>query len=188
MNMKKLAIAICALTATANVQAQALNEVELNIFNTIVNQSIEIGYEHFIDRDQSVGVDLLINDRFSYFGQNKKAEKFKQFNTNAVAVNYSFYFGGNDDEHASGLYAQPFLKYRFGDYEHAEEVAPGEYKVQTTDMNSFIIGVGAGYKLVKNDAFTVSPFVNIARNFNEEVADEFMGIEINAGINIGYRF
>src|SRR5690606_35284222 len=142
MNMKKLAIAIWALTATANVQAQALNEVELNIFNTIVNQSIEIGYEHFIDRDQSEGVDLLINDRFSYFGQNKKAEKFQQFNTNAVAVNYSFYFGGNDDEHASGLYAQPFLKYRFGDYEHAEEVAPGEYKVQTTDMNSFIIGVG----------------------------------------------
>src|SRR5690554_1980648 len=188
MNMKKLAIAICALTATANVQAQALNEVELNIFNTIVNQSIEIGYEHFIDRDQSVGIDLLINDRFSYFGQNKKTEKFKQFNTNAIAVNYSFYFGGKDDEHASGLYAQPFLKYRFGDYEKAVRLEKGGYGRETVDMNSFIIGVGAGYKLVKNDAFTVSPFVNIARNFNEDVADEFMGIEINAGINIGYRF
>src|SRR5690554_3954160 len=162
MNMKKLAIAICALTATANVQAQALNEVELNIFNTIVNQSIEIGYEHFIDRDQSVGIDLLINDRFS--------------------------FGGKDDEHASGLYAQPFLKYRFGDYEKAVRLEEGGYGRETVDMNSFIIGVGAGYKLVKNDAFTVSPFVNIARNFNEDVADEFMGIEINAGINIGYRF
>src|SRR5690554_6199737 len=172
MNMKKLAIAICALTATANVQAQALNEVELNIFNTIVNQSIGIG--------------LLINDRFSYFGQNKKTEKFKQFNTNAIAVNYSFYFGGKDDEHASGLYAQPFLKYRFGTYEYADK--NDNYAIKETDMNSFIIGVGAGYKLVKNDAFTVSPFVNIARNFNEDVADEFMGIEINAGINIGYRF
>lgn len=184
--MKKLAIGIFALAATVNAQAQALNEVELNIFNTIVNQSIEIGYEHFIDRDQSVGVDLFINDRFSYFGQNKKEEKFKQFNTNAIAVNYSFYFGGNDDEHASGLYAQPFLKYRFGDYEYADK--NDNYTIKSTDMNSFIIGVGAGYKLVKNDAFTVSPFVNIARNFNEAVADEFMGVEINAGINIGYRF
>jgi len=185
--MKRLAVAICALVGTANVQAQALNEVELNIFNTIVNQSVEIGYEHFIDQDQSVGVDLMINDRFSYFGQNKKEGKFKQFNTNAIAVNYSFYFGGKEDEHASGLYAQPFLKYRFGDYEHDVKTESG-YTSTTTDMNSFIIGVGAGYKLVKNDAFTISPFINIARNFSDDVIDEFAGIELNAGINIGYRF
>lgn len=186
--MKKVVLAICALVGTANVQAQALNEVELNIFNTIVNQSIEIGYEHFIDQDQSVGVDLFINDRFSYFGQNKKEGKFKQFNTNAIALNYSFYFGGKEGEHASGLYAQPFLKYRFGDYEHDEEVAKGVYQRQVTDMNAFILGVGAGYKLVKNDAFTISPFINIARNFSQDVIDEFAGIELNAGINIGYRF
>ncbi|SEH88007.1 outer membrane autotransporter barrel domain-containing protein [Paenimyroides aquimaris] len=185
--MKKIAVAICALVGTANVQAQALNEVELNIFNTIVNQSVEIGYEHFIDQDQSVGVDLMINDRFSYFGQNKKEGKFKQFNTNAIAVNYSFYFGGKEGEHASGLYAQPFLKYRFGDYEHDIKTESG-YTRTTTDMNSFIIGVGAGYKLVKNDAFTISPFINIARNFSDDVIDEFAGIELNAGINIGYRF
>jgi len=188
MIMKRLLLAVCALVGTANAQAQALNEVELNIFNTIVNQSVEIGYEHFIDQDQSVGVDLLINDRFSYYGQNKKANKFKQFNTNAIAVNYSFYFGGKEGEHASGFYAQPFLKYRFGDYEHDVEIAQSVYERQKVDMNSFIIGVGAGYKLVKNDAFTVSPFVNIGRNFNQDVADEFMGVELNAGINIGYRF
>lgn len=188
MIMKRLLLAVCALVGTANAQAQALNEVELNIFNTIVNQSVEIGYEHFIDQDQSIGVDLLINDRFSYYGQNKKEGKFKQFNTNAIAVNYSFYFGGKEGEHASGFYAQPFLKYRFGDYEHDVEIAKSVYERQKVDMNSFIIGVGAGYKLVKNDAFTVSPFVNIGRNFSQEVSDEFMGVELNAGINIGYRF
>ncbi|UUV22483.1 autotransporter outer membrane beta-barrel domain-containing protein [Flavobacterium sp. CBA20B-1] len=186
--MKRLALAVCALGSTLGVQAQALNEVELNIFNTIVNQSVEIGYEHFIDQDQSIGADLLINDRFSYYGQNKKEGKFKQFNTNAIAVNYSFYFGGKEGEHASGFYAQPFLKYRFGDYEHDVEIAQGVYQRQTVDMNSLIIGVGGGYKLVKNDAFTVAPFVNIGRNFKQEVADEFMGVELNAGINIGYRF
>ena len=189
MIMKRLLLTVCALVGTANAQAQALNEVELNIFNTIVNQSVEIGYEHFIDKDQSVGVDLLINDRFSYYGQNKKERKFKQFNTNAIAVNYSFYFGGKEGEHASGFYAQPFLKYRFGDYERDAKAPEGVTPERiTVDMNSFIIGVGAGYKLVKNDAFTVSPFVNIGRNFNEDVAKEFMGVELNAGINIGYRF
>ena len=48
--MKRLLLAVCALVGTANAQAQALNEVELNIFNTIVNQSVEIGYEHFRSR------------------------------------------------------------------------------------------------------------------------------------------
>ena len=186
--MKRLIIAVFALGGTLGAKAQALNEVELNIFNTIVNQSVEIGYEHFIDRDQSIGVDLLINDRFSYYSQSKKDNKFKQFNTNSVAVNYSFYFGGKDDEHASGFYAQPFLKYRFGNYEHAVTNEVGGYSRVKTDMNSFMIGVGAGYKLVKNDAFTISPFVNIARNFSQEVVDEFTGIELNAGVNIGYRF
>jgi len=55
-------------------------------------------------------------------------------------------------------------------------------------MNSFIIGIGGGYKLVKFDSFTVAPFVSIARNFSEEVSKEFMGIEVNAGVTVGYRF
>lgn len=185
--MKRIAILTCLLGGTFASQAQALNEVKWNVLNTIVNTSIEVGYEHFIDTDQSIGVDLLLNDRFSYYGQNKKEGKFKEFNTNSVAVNYNFYFGGKEGEHASGFYASPFLKYRFGDYKHDENIGGQNIRVET-DMNSFILGVGAGYKLVKNDAFTISPFVNIGRNFRKEVADEFMGIELNAGVNIGYRF
>jgi len=186
--MKKIAIIASILFSSLHSNAQALNEVEWNVFNTIIQQSVEIGYEHFIDRDQSVGVDLLLNDRFSYFGENKKEQKYKKFKTNSIALNYSFYFGGKDNEHASGLYAQPFIKYRFGEYEKAVRNDLGTYDIQTVDMNSFILGVGAGYKLVKNDSFTVTPFVNIARNFKQVVADEFMAVELNAGINIGYRF
>lgn len=186
--MKKIAILSGILFSSLQSNAQALNEVEWNVFNTIVQQSVEIGYEHFIDRDQSIGVDLNINDRFSYYGENKKAEKYKKFNTNSIAVNYSFYFGGKENEHASGLYVQPFLKYRFGDYDEAVKNDFGGYDIKTVDMNSLILGAGVGYKLVKNDAFTVTPFINIARNFNEDVADEFMAVELNAGINVGYRF
>lgn len=185
--MKKIAVIACILGSVFSSQAQKLNEVKWNVLNTIVNTSVELGYEHFIDTDQSVGVDLFINDRFSYFGQNKKEGKYKQFNTNSVAVNYNFYFGGKDGEHASGIYASPFLKYRFGNYKHDEKIGGINQRVET-DMNSFILGVGVGYKLVKNDSFTVSPFINIARDFSKEVVDEFSGVEINAGINIGYRF
>lgn len=185
--MKKLAVLACFLGGIFSSQAQALNEVKWNVLNTIVNTSVELGYEHFIDKDQSIGVDLFINDRFSYFGENKKEGKYKKFNTNSIAVNYNFYFGGKDGEHASGFYASPFLKYRFGDYKFDKKIDGTVHRLET-DMNSFILGVGAGYKLVKNDAFTIAPFVNIGRDFSKAVVDEFMGIEINAGINIGYRF
>ncbi|MDN3708530.1 DUF3575 domain-containing protein [Myroides ceti] len=183
--MKKIVLSIAFFGSIFSMNAQALNEVKLNIFNTIVNQSVEVGYEHFIDRDQSVGVDLMINDRFSYWSESGKSGKLKKFNTNSIAVNYNFHFGGRSGEHASGMYVSPFLKYRFGDYE--KDINGGANRLEV-DMNSFIIGVGMGYKIVKNDAFVIAPFVNIGRNFSQEVTDEFSGIEFNAGINLGFRF
>ncbi|WP_372473680.1 DUF3575 domain-containing protein [Capnocytophaga sp. ARDL2] len=186
--MKKITLLAGILLCSLQSNAQALNEVKWNVLNTIVQQSVEIGYEHFIDQDQSIGAEILINDRFSYFGENKKATKFKKFNTSSIALNYNFHFGGKNNEHASGFYASPFLKYRFGDYEKYDENSTNVNKIEKVDMNSFILGVGAGYKIVRNDSFTIAPFVNIARNFSEEVISEFMGIELNAGINIGYRF
>lgn len=186
--MKKITllagISLCSLQSNA----QALNEVKWNVLNTIIQQSVEVGYEHFIDQDQSIGAEIMINDRFSYFGENKKVNKFKKFNTTSIAVNYNFHFGGKDNEHASGLYVSPFLKYRFGNYEKAIEITTDQYQNEKVDMNSFILGVGAGYKIVRNDSFTIAPFINIARNFSEDVSNEFMAIELNAGLNIGYRF
>lgn len=185
--MKKVLTSLFVLGSIVTSQAQAINEVKLNIFNTIINRSVEVGYEHFIDTDQSIGVDLLINDRFSYLGESNKNGKYKRFNTNSVAVNYNFYFGGKHNEHASGIFVSPFLKYRFGDYDKDVRVN-GNIERKNINMNSFILGVGAGYKMVRNDAFTIAPFINIGRNFSEEVVDEFVGIEVNAGVTLGFRF
>ena len=181
--MKKILFSAAFLCGISAANAQAINEVKLNIFNTIAIQSVEVGYEHFIDTNQSIGFEAHIKDRFSYWTESKKEGKYKKFNTNSIVVNYNMYFGGNSDEHASGFVLTPFLKYRFGKYERDREYGRTE-----TDMNAFIIGLGGGYKLVKFDAFTVAPFVSVARNFSEEVSEEFMGIEINAGVTIGYRF
>jgi outer membrane autotransporter protein len=59
---------------------------------------------------------------------------------------------------------------------------------QKTDIDSFIVGLGVGYKWTMGDSFAIQPFANIARNFSDEVQDRFSAIEFNAGINIGYRF
>ncbi len=181
--MRKLLVLVMLLGSTVAVKAQAVNEVKVNIINTIISASVELGYEHFIDRDQSVGVDLMINDRFSYYPESKS--KGKKFNTNSIAANYNFYFGGEDNANGSGYSVSPFLKYRFCDFEEYGDTK--DVKV-VTDMDSFIIGVGVGYKWVRNDSFAVQPFVNIGRNFSEDVNDRFMAVELNAGVTLGYRF
>lgn len=181
--MRNFLVVAMLLGSTLAVKAQAVNEVKVNILNTIILASVELGYEHFIDRDQSVGVDLMINDRFSYYPESKS--KGKKFNTNSIAANYNFYFGGKDNENGSGYSVSPFLKYRFGDF---EEYGDTKESKEVTDMDSFIIGVGVGYKWVRNDSFAVQPFVNIGRNFSNDVNDRFMAVEFNAGVTLGYRF
>src|SRR5699024_7667770 len=85
------------------------HEVNYNILNTIMMASAEVGYEYFIEYNQSVGVKFLINDR-----QNYHSEDEGEFKTNSVRLNYTYYFG--ELKPGSEFYVQPFMKYRFGDY------------------------------------------------------------------------
>ncbi|MEW5677395.1 autotransporter outer membrane beta-barrel domain-containing protein [Flavobacterium enshiense] len=180
--MKRIVLTAFVLFAGITVKGQTKNEAKINILNTIALASVEVGYEHFIDDNQSIGAEILINDQFAYFLE-KSGEKF---NTNSVLASYNFYFGGQGKS-ASGYYMYPFVKYRFGDFEETKNIEGIEVKTKT-DMDSFILGLGTGYKWVWNDKFAIGPYASIARNFSEDVNDKFIAIEINAGFSIGYRF
>ncbi len=171
--MKKIGLGLLVLGGIFSANAQYKSEVKFNIANVIAIESVEIGYEFFLDDNQSIGAELHINDRFSYTTE----KDGKKFDTNSFLVNYNYYF--NPEEKGS-FYAYPFLKYRFGEH---KDVSKGN-----TDMDSFIIGLGAGYKWAWNDKFAIAPYVSIARNFSEDVNDRFSGIEANAGLSVGYRF
>ena len=160
------------------------NEIKLNIANTIAIASVEFGYERFLDDHQSLEAMILFNDRMNYHSEKGS----RKFDTNSFKLGYNYYFG--DENAGSGLYVNPFLKYRTGEFsEETPDVVEPEFAGPTiTDMDSFIIGLGAGYKWNFNDTFVLGPFVNIGRNFSEEVKDRFSAIEFNAGFNIGYRF
>lgn len=178
--MKNLAVILLVTVMTFQAHAQSdgaynQNEIKLNILNTIVQGSVEIGYEYFVDRDQSIGVEYLINDRFGYKSQ---GEDGRDFQTNSLQVSYNFYFI-NDVDPAS-LYVYPFLKYRYGEFFEAGN--------PTVNMNSGMIGIGVGYKWVHNDKFAIAPYANVARGFSEEVKNRFSAVELNAGVSIGYRF
>lgn len=173
--LKVVLLAGMLLAVTQRGQAQQ-HEVKWNIINTIVLASVEVGYEYFIDGSQSVGADILINDVYNF----SIGREIKDFKTSSFQLTYNYYISNADD--GSGIMITPLMKYRFGEYQQTEEDP-------VINMNSFILGIGGGYKWNFNDKFIVAPFANIARNFSSEVNDEFnIAVELNAGINIGYRF
>lgn len=175
--MKKILLT-CATLLSLNAFAQDYpeNEIKLNIFNAIAIASVEVGYERFVDSNQSIEVEMFINDRFSYFPKNSN----KKFSAVSFKIGYNYYF---DIYNLSGPYINPFIKQRFGNYKETKEGITDK-----TNLNSFMLGIGLGYLWNYNDTFVIAPYVNIARNFRKEVNSKFWAIEPNAGIKIGYRF
>lgn len=187
--MKHFYALLFILTFTFQVFAQEFpqNEIKYNIANTLIIASVEVGYERFIGYDQSVEIEFLINDRINYHTE----EGSRDFKTNSVKLGYNYYFG--TDNPGSGLYLNPMVKYRFGDFE--EEIntlnAGGEIidsRKETTDMSGFIIGIGVGYKWNFSNSFVVALYGNIGRNFSDEIKERFTAIEGYGGLGIGYRF
>ena len=171
--MKKMILSIAIALVSFGAFAQTYkNEVKLNILNVIVRPSIELGYEYYLDDNQSVDAELMFLDRFSYY-----PKKGGKFSATSFKVGYNYYFDSSD---AVGFYINPFLKTRFGKY-----TKDGE---EDKNLNSFIIGVGVGYTWVFNSKFVVAPYANIARGFNNEVNKEYLAVEPNAGVRLGFRF
>jgi outer membrane receptor for Fe3+-dicitrate len=162
-------------TSNSNI-AEFDNEIKFNFLNLIILSSFEVGYERFLSESHSLDLQLHINDRFGY-NLEKDGNSYK---TNSVQAALNFYFGDKDN---GRFYAYPLLKFRFGEYEEAVDGG-----IKTTDMTSFIIGAGAGYKWEVSENFAFGPYASIARNFSSEVSDNFSGVEVNAGLSFGYRF
>lgn len=153
------------------------NEVHVNFLNLIMLGSFEVGYERYLDHDHSLEFKGFINDRFN-INNEKKGKKYK---TNSVQVSMNFYFGESEK---GRIFLFPLAKLRFGDFEE-----PGDNgEIVTTDMNSFILGAGAGYKWELSKNFAFGPYASIGRNFSDEVTERFASIEYNLGFNLGYRF
>ena len=165
-------IAFCALCGFCSVAQK--HEIKWNIGNTILHASAEIGYEYLIDNHQSVGAELLINDVYNL----RIGRQAKDFDTHSFKIAYSYYTGERNDE----FQISPFIQVRVGEYQKY----PDSEKI---DMDSFIVGIGGGYKWNINDKFVFGPYVTIGRNFSQDVNDEFnTPVEFGLGFGIGYRF
>ena len=174
--MKKMFLSIAMALVSLGAFAQTYkNEVKLNILNVIVRPSIELGYEYYLDDNQSVDAELMFLDRFSYW-----PKKGGKFSATSFKVGYNYYFDSSD---AVGFYINPFLNTRFGKF--TDEKGGGDVE---TKLNAFIIGVGVGYTWVFNSKFVVAPYANLGRNFSKPVNERFWAVEPNAGVRLGFRF
>ena len=168
--MKKMILSIAIALVSFGAFAQTYkNEVKLNILNVIVRPSVELGYEYYLDDNQSVEGELMFLDK----GDGK-------FSATSFKVGYNYYFDSSD---AVGFYINPFLKTRFGKYTEEKDGVDVE-----TKLNAFIIGVGVGYTWVFYSKFVVAPYANIGRNFSKPVNERFWAVEPNAGVRLGFRF
>ncbi|MEX2350698.1 MAG: DUF3575 domain-containing protein [Flavobacteriaceae bacterium] len=176
--MKNILPLLCLLVfKISSAQEYPNNEIKFNIANVIAIASVEIGYEHLFDYNQSIDFEILINDRINFHSE----QGSRQFNTNSAKLGYNYYFGTQNP--GSGLYLNPFVKYRFGDFE--EEINSVNLR---TDMNTFIVGLGGGYKWNFSNSFVIALYGSVGRNFSDEVKERFSAIEFHGGLGIGYRF
>ncbi len=177
--MKKILLIIFVIIFSLKLTSQEFpnNEIKLNIANVIAIASVEVGYEYLFDYNQSIDAEILINDRINFYDETNS----KKFNTNSFKLGYNFYFGTENP--GSGLYFNPFVKYRFGDFEEETNIIN-----LTTDMNTFIVGLGSGYKWNFSNSFIIAIYGSVGRNFSDEVKERFSAIEFHGGLGIGYRF
>ncbi len=177
---------VVSLLGFSGIQAQSdeipYNEVNYNLLNTILFASAEVGYEFFIDYDQSIGAKVLINDRRNF----RSASGSSKYSTNSLQLNYTYYFGVENP--GSGIYVQPFVKYRFGSFKEEVIMLGTEPRQIKTKMDSFIIGAGVGYEWNFSNSFVMGPYLNIGRGFGKEVKERFSALEWYGGFAIGYRF
>ncbi|SMD41612.1 hypothetical protein SAMN00777080_0137 [Aquiflexum balticum DSM 16537] len=178
--MKKILFVIAILAVLSPIaNAQSLEdpkgEIRLNFLNTILLGSVEIGYDFFVGHDQSVGVELHLNDRFGY----SSSSGDRSFSATSVLVSYNFFFAGDDN---GKIYISPYFKYRFGDFTDVVDNI-----TEVTSLNSGYLGLIGGYRWNYNN-FAFGPFAGIGRGFSEPVNDKFSAVEFKAGFNVGYRF
>ncbi len=175
--MKKIIVAAMLVFFSVKTFAQdRQHQVNLIILNAIWLASVEVGYEHFIAENQSIEGELFFNDRFSVIPKGGG-----KYNATSVKLGYNYYF---EEDGGTGLYVNPFVKQRFGNYKYPDT------KTNPTRLDSFILGIGAGYQWNLDNTFVIAPYANIARNFGKGVNEDkrFWAIEPNFGIKIGYRF
>lgn len=177
-------------TASAQQKKDSLKtytkEWNLNAFNLLIFQALDVSFEKYVDEESSFGITGLIslagNHRF-----NEGAPFY--YETVAISPFYRIYFGREANK---GFFVEAFGSLSFGKYDNYLDYYYDENNLFNTVLNdhydSFTelgLGFSIGGKFITKEKFTLSVFGGAARNF---ISSDGPGAIPRAGINIGKRF
>jgi hypothetical protein len=155
--------------AQAYPLAGPANEVKFNAGSFLATGTIELGYEHYLNKDVSLGGTVYWdNDPGDYNGDF------------GIGPALRAYFGYQP---RSGFFAEAFGSYARGE----EAVSEGTAPPLTERYDSFALGLGVGSKwATRSQRFTLEIFGGLGRNLNPEpFQDTFI---YRAGLSVGFRF
>lgn len=145
------------------------NEIKLNAAYLIAGIP-EVGYEHLVNKESSIGIDLL----FSIDGDNEI-----QF---ATTPYYRLYFGEKPN---AGFFAEGFGMLNFSDARFGGYYDYFDVMEEPTTEADFALGVAIGGKFITTRGLTFELLFGVGRNlFNEKTIDAVPRF----GVTFGKRF
>lgn len=174
-------------TATDTIVSPILakkNEVKIDVLNLVAFGKLGISYEHFLNKDFSVGITGMM------FNKNSKTDDFLTDDTRTL-IDYQVipYVRYAMSKSATNLYyLEAFSNINGGQYKELKTLNNGtaDYVVVTKkDYNDIALGAAVGYKLYFKESFVIDLTVGIGKNlFNSDSPSTVSRL----GLNLGYRF
>ncbi|MDV7186242.1 DUF3575 domain-containing protein [Lutibacter sp. TH_r2] len=171
--MKKITITlllfITCFTMFAQDNQMATNELKLNMSNLIGFKWFDVGYEHILNEESSIGASLL-------FSLDKDSEGLDEYRTFSLTPYYRHFFS---NKYAAGFFVEAFTMIHSGEEEISNSISTDE---KYTDL---AVGISVGTKWVSNRGFVAEIYAGIGRDMFDQSDLEIVG---RGGVSIGYRF
>ncbi|TXD46853.1 DUF3575 domain-containing protein [Polaribacter sp. IC073] len=188
-NILMLLLVVASLQITAQEKGEIYpqdsnkkHEIKLNAFSLIVFSSLDISYEHLLNKDSSFGVGVFYN----FNDINNDLYYPKKF---SITPYYRWFF--SETRFARGFFVEGFGMLNSYEEELYYYGSPSKIEKET----DFALGVSVGGKFIIKSGFTAEVYLGIGRNlFNNSNNDDDNGDFINnniitrGGISLGYRF
>ena len=174
-------------TATDTIVSPILakkNEVKIDVLNLAAFGKLGISYEHFLNKDFSVGITGMM------FNKKSKTDDFLTDDTRTL-IDYQVipYVRYAMSKSATNLYyLEGFVNINGGEYKELTTRNNGvaDYVIVTrNDYNDVALGGSVGYKLYFKESFVLDLTVGIGKNLFQENSPSTVA---RLGINLGYRF
>lgn len=167
------------------------SELSLNVFDLVVAGTVHVGYERFLENNQSISIDGYLKDSYGYFDT-----AYQDKNTvYSIRGAYNIYFSNSKQHH--GFHFYPFLKLRTGkqssDYSYTYYDENGNISTMISkdeeDLSGITAGFGVGHKWLFNNKITLGINGELGRELSNSFnTDYYSTVEPRFVIKFGFRF